>query len=349
MTKHPLHQIIKPTPLLSVVMPCYQAGSSVARAIESIQNQSFREWELIVVDDGSTDNSLLEINRLAKNDKRINVHSQDHQGVVVASNAGFSLAKGSYIARMDSDDVSRPQRLERQLAMLESNSGLGAVSCLAHFAGNPVTAGGYAHHVQWTNRCVTPEQIELQRFVDLPVPHPTLMYRRSLIEQFGAYRNGDFPEDYELFLRWLSHGVKIGKVEEELYDWHDPPTRLSRRDSRYDMAAFHASKAPYLAQAIAAAGTSGRELWIWGAGRPARKCARPLEQSWKPASGFIDIDPQKIGRNIQGRPVVADDNLPPTKQAVIVSYVGTRGAREKIQAYLLKSGRIEGRDFWLAA
>lgn len=334
---------------ISIVMPCYNAEASVERAVRSIQSQSLEEWELIVVDDGSTDKSANLVEKLRVDDHRIQLVRQSHRGVVAASNAGFELATSPLIARMDADDVSLPDRLKKQSQALETQPELGAVSCLARFAGDHEAAGGYAHHVEWTNRQVSPQEIALNRFIDLPVPHPTLMYRRQLVEKWGGYREGESPEDYELFLRWVSAGVSIGKVNEVLYDWHDPPTRLSRNDSRYNMAAFHACKAPYLAQAIVKADCSDRELWIWGAGRPARKCARPLESAWKPASGFIDIDPRKIGRNLQGRPIISSDNLPPIGQTVIVSYVGTRGARDIIRADLRATGRIEGVDFWICA
>lgn len=330
-------------------MPCFNASGTVARAIASIQAQTLRNWELIVIDDGSTDGSVEIAAAHSAADPRIRCVRRRHEGVVGASNHGLSLASGALVARMDADDVSLPERLERQAAELASRPALGAVSCLARFAGDGKRAAGYAHHVAWANRCVTPEEIALNRFIDLPLPHPTLMFRRSLIEKAGAYREGDFPEDYEMILRWISHGTAIGKAGEVLFDWHDPPRRLSRSDPRYAMDAFHRCKAPYLTEAIAASGCAGRELWIWGAGRPARKCARPLEEAWKPAAGFIDIDPRKIGRRLQGRPVVAADDLPAAGRAVIVSYVGTRGARDVIRDALTSAGREEGVDFWIAA
>ena len=175
------------------------------------------------------------------------------------------------------------------------------------------------------------------------------MYRREIIENHGGYRHCGFPEDYEMVLRWIDAGVNIGKVDQTLYNWHDPPTRLSRNDSRYDPAAFHLCKAPYLTNSIISSGCGDRELWIWGAGRPARKCARPIEDAWKAASGYIDIDPRKIGRELHGRPVVSSQNLPEKDNAVILSYVGTRGARHRIRAELLASGRTEGVDFWICA
>ncbi len=330
-------------------MPCFNAQESIMRAIKSIQNQSITDWELIVVDDGSEDQSADIVETIAADDSRIRLIKKPHRGVVAASNTGFIASRGSLIARMDADDVSLPYRLEKQRKSLAEHSELDAVSCFAHFAGDEITAGGYAHHVKWTNQQTNPEQIRLNRFIDLPFPHPTLMYRRELVEKLGGYRDGDFPEDYEMILRWISAGATIGKVKECLYNWHDPPHRLSRNDKRYNMNAFHACKAPYLSHAIASQDLSDRDLWIWGAGRPARKCAQALETAWKPASGFIDIDPRKIGRNIQGRPVVSSLQLPPIKQTIIASYVGTRGAREKIRSELLATGRTEGRDFWLCA
>ena len=330
-------------------MPCFNACGSVGRAVESIRNQTHQDLELIVIDDGSTDGSADIIEPLASEDARIRLVRRHHAGVVGASNHGFSLARGALIARMDADDVSLPLRLERQAGELAARPELDAVSCLVHFAGDPTSAGGYAHHVAWTNQSATPEAIALNRFIDLPIPHPTLMYRRSVVESHGGYRHGDFPEDYEMFLRWVSRGAVIDKVKEALFDWHDPPTRLSRSDSRYAMEAFHRCKAPYLAQAIADSGCADRELWIWGAGRPARKAARPLEDAWKPASGFIDIDPNKIGRGIHGRPVVSPRDLPAADRAVIVSYVGACGARDLIRNDLATAGRTEGIDFWIAA
>jgi len=330
-------------------MPCFNAEASVARAVSSIQAQTIQDWELIVVDDGSSDGSADIVAGFAANDHRIQLIKRPHRGVVAASNTGFTAASTPLVARMDADDVSLPSRLEKQASALQGNPELAAVSCLARFAGDADLAGGYAHHVAWANRHITQSQIELNRFIDLPFPHPTLMYRRELVENHGGYRAGDFPEDYEMVLRWIGAGVSIGKLNEILYDWHDPATRLSRNDSRYDMHAFHRCKAPYLAEAIQKSGGADRELWIWGAGRPARKCARPLEAAWKKAAGFIDVDPRKIGRDLHGRPVVSSEHLPAMYQAVIVSYVATRGAGDNIRASLLAAGRIEGVDFWICA
>ncbi len=334
---------------ISVVMPCFNAAATVARAVRSIQHQTFSDWRLIVVDDGSTDDSANIVESIAAMDPRILLIRSPHLGVVGASQRGNEEAQGEFIARMDADDVSLPDRFAVQLAALRADNALDAISCLVRFAGDTNNARGYAHHVEWTNQLNTVERIALNRFIDLPVPHPTLMYRRSLIERCGGYRDGEFPEDYEMVLRWIDGGARIGKIDQVLYDWHDPPTRLSRNDPRYAMQAFHQCKAPYLARAIVACGAGDRELWIWGAGRPARKCARPLFTAWRQPSGYVDIDPTKIGRTLHGCPVVSSDSLPPKDSAVIIAYVGTRGAGENIRQDLVSRGWVEGIDFWIAA
>ncbi len=101
-------------PKISVVMPCYNAAGTVARAIESICGQSFEDWELLVIDDGSSDGSAEIVESIAADDPRIRLIRREHEGVVGASNRGLLDARGDLIARMDSDDVSLPLRLEPQ-------------------------------------------------------------------------------------------------------------------------------------------------------------------------------------------------------------------------------------------
>lgn len=182
-------------------MPCYNAAGTVARAIASIQAQSLDDWELIVVDDGSTDDSAKIVAEMSASDSRIQLVRCEHAGVATASNHGFSYATAPFVARMDADDASRPHRLEKQLNALVNNPELGAITCLAHFAGDPKQSAGYAHHVQWTNQQVTTDEMMVNRFIDLPFPHPTLMYRSELVKKYGGYRQGNFPEDYEMMLR----------------------------------------------------------------------------------------------------------------------------------------------------
>lgn len=335
-------------PRVSVVLPARNAARSLGRAIASIEAQTSTDWELILVDDGSTDETPAIAANAARLDDRIQLLLQPRRGIVAALEAGLAVARAGFIARMDADDVSLPGRLEQQVRFLDDHPDIGAVGCQVEFGGDAGRSEGFARHVAWLNALVTSEAIGLNRFVEAPLAHPSVMFRRELLARHGGYRDGPFPEDYELWLRWLERGVRIAKVPETLLVWHDSPDRLSRRDPRYAKEAFYAVKSPYLARTVRST-LGGRALWVWGAGRVTRRRVRFLEAEGLEIGGFIDIDPNKWGRPRHGRRVVSPRDLPTPSQAMVLGYVASRGARALIREALLHAGFVEGHDFWLAA
>lgn len=333
-------------PAVSVVLPVYNAEATLARAIASLQAQTDPDFELIAVDDGSTDGSAAILRGLAEADPRIRVLTRSHEGIVAALNAGLAAARAPYVARMDADDESHPSRLAAQRAMLDADPGLGVASCLvAHPA--PEAAAGYAHHVAWLNRVVTAEDVERERFVEAPLAHPSAMFRRELVARHGGYRDGDFPEDYELWLRWLEAGVRMAKAQEVLLTWHDPPGRLSRTHPRYDVEAFYRLKAGYLARWLAAHNPHHPAITVWGSGKTSRRRAALLEAHGVRIRGYIDVDP---ARRVSGSlPITHYLDVTDPRRGFIVAYVSRRDAHEVIRGQLLAHGFVEGRDFIFAA
>jgi glycosyltransferase involved in cell wall biosynthesis len=332
---------------VSVLLPVRNAAATIARAVTSVQAQTHGGWELVVVDDGSTDGTREWLRRAAEADARIRLVEQPARGLVPALNAGLAAARGRFIARLDADDECHPDRLTAQADWLEANPRTGLVSCLVGYGGDRAANTGYALHVDWLNSLGTEEEIALNRFVESPLAHPSVMFRRGLVERHGSYRDGDFPEDYELWLRWLDAGVVMAKVPRELLTWHDAPGRLSRTDPRYDPGAFFRVKAEYLARHL---GRNGhREVWIWGAGRPTRKRAAHLAAHGVRIAGYIDVDAKKAGKAVGGVPVIAPEALPPPGSRLVLGYVSSRGAREMIRSDLARRGYAEGRDFLMCA
>jgi glycosyltransferase involved in cell wall biosynthesis len=180
------------------VLPAHNAAGSIARAVRSVLAQTFPDFELIVVDDGSTDATSHEAKRAAASDRRLRVLPLEHGGIVRALNAGIASARGRLIARMDADDEMMPRRLEAQAALLAARPDVGVASCLVEFGGDARAAQGYALHVDWLNALVTPEDIALNRFIESPVAHPSVTFRRELVERHGGYIDAPVPEDYEL-------------------------------------------------------------------------------------------------------------------------------------------------------
>jgi glycosyltransferase involved in cell wall biosynthesis len=336
-------------PPISVVLPAFNAATTVARAVDSIRRQTWTDWELIVVDDGSKDGTGPIVRALASREPRVRVVTTAHRGIATALNTGVDEARGQFIARMDADDEAHAERLGQQLSLFEHHGELGLVGSLVEFGGDRANAAGYALHVDWMNGLVTPQEIALNRFVESPFAHPSVMFRRELVDRYGGYRQGDFPEDYELWLRWLDAGVVMAKAPHVLLTWHDAASRLSRTDARYEMEAFYRCKAGFLARWLGRQGALSRRILVWGAGRPTRRRAEHLAAHGVVIGGYIDIDPRKKGRRFAGRTVIGPEDLPPPPEVFVLSYVGKRGARELVRAALRSRAFIEGRDFIMAA
>jgi glycosyltransferase involved in cell wall biosynthesis len=329
-------------PSVSLLMPVRDARDTVAAAVSSVLAQTFPDWELVLVDDGSQDGTTELLRQFAAQDARIVVIVQEPKGIAEALNRGLEVCRGECIARMDADDVMDARRLEIQKAFLAANDDCGLVSCRVRFGGSEA---GYGAHVDWVNALMNHEEMSLRRFVEAPVAHPSVMFRRELIETHGGYRDGPFPEDYELWLRWLAAGVRFGKVDEELLTWNDPPQRLSRTDARYSVEAFYTMKCLYLKKWLETH-AAGREIWLWGAGRVTRRRFDALAEV---ITGFIDVDECKRGQHRDGRVVRMVDELPEREGSFILAGVGARGAREAIHAHLTRRGWVEGAHFLLVA
>jgi GT2 family glycosyltransferase len=195
----------EPAPLVSVLMPVFNAERYLTRAVESVLRQTCSDFELLAVDDGSRDSSPTLLARIARTDRRVVVVSLPHQGLVAALNHGVALARGVYLARMDADDVCLPERFARQAAYLENHRevvALGSWLRIVDAEGFPLHDEAWAVHHEEIDACLLLGKWGL--------PHPAAMIRADALRRVGGYRN-DFPwaEDFDL---WLRLG-EIGRLE----------------------------------------------------------------------------------------------------------------------------------------
>lgn len=329
-------------PLVSVILPAYNAADTIHRATDSILSGAWKKLELVVVDDGSTD-ATVEIVR-SLNDDRVRLISQEHRGVAQAMNTGVSEGRGSLIARMDADDFSRPYRLQQQVQLLQAEN-LDIVGGLVRIVdGHGVSVHSMQRYERWVNGCLTHEQILAQRFIESPLVHPTTLARREIFE-LGC-REGDFPEDYDLWLRALQAGCRAGKVSEVVLDWTDGNTRLTRTNERYSMAAFDRCRREHL---LLGPLENQRHCNLWGAGETGKDWLRWLKSKDFQVDFVVEVSPKKIGKRIHDVEVIGFGQLPPANGAPILIAVGAEGAREKIQPVLLDRGYTIGGDAWFVA
>jgi len=334
-------------PAVSVLLPVRNAADSLPAALDSLFAQTMTDFEVVAVNDGSDDAGATEgvLAAASSRDPRLHPLRIPHGGIVAALNAGLAAARGALLARLDADDVCHPRRLEAQAAFLDAHPDIGLVSCRVAFGGDPERARGYLEHVRWANSVRAPEAIRLAIFRESPLPHPSVMFRAGLPARYGGYRQGDFPEDYELWLRWLAAGVVMAKLPETLLTWNDPPGRLSRTDPRYDPEAFHRVKAAYLARFLAAHNPCHPDVIVAGAGRITRRRACHLLRYGVRIAAWLDIDPRKVGKTVAGRPVLPLADVPPPETCFVLPYVASRGATDFLTAFLEDRGFVLGRSY----
>lgn len=228
-------------PLVSCLLPVYNGERWLDIAIQSVLDQTYSNLELIVIDDGSTDGSGSIAAKFASSDSRVTVINQDNAGIVDALNNGLNAARGMYIARMDADDISLPERFSQQVKALETNPQVAVVGTLA--------------------KTIGPDDgidVRSEELVDQPVPllmrsskvhefppsllqvlHPTIMVRADLLRRIGGY-SGTYRhvEDYDLYMR-LSAWGPIAELQQELllYRLHGDNLSIRRLHEQEENAA----------------------------------------------------------------------------------------------------------------
>jgi glycosyltransferase involved in cell wall biosynthesis len=330
--------------LVSILLPFRNSAHTLDAAISSIVEQSFDDRELVLIDNASTDESPSIGRRWAGNEPRIRVLHEPRIGIAHALNTGLAHAEGGYIARMDADDISHPERLAQQVAYLDAHPEIGVLGTRTAFASSVPESRGMQAFVQWQNALLDPHAHYVKRFVDAPLAHPTVMFRRELVEQFGGYDTGPLPEDHELWLRWMDAGVRFAKLPAELLTWNDHAHRLSRTHSNYSVDAFFSTKVKWLARWMKRK-LNGRPVIIAGTSALCRNRAAMLEAEGIVIGAFTDVRP----REVPGYTFIPHDQLPPAGEAFIVSFISQRGTGDRIAEFLASRGLVEGADFVLAA
>ncbi len=331
------------SPAVSVVLPFRNAASTLGEALASIAAQSRTDFECILVDHASEDSSRDIAEAMARSDPRFRVIGCDGS-FVDALDRGVSTARAPLIARMDADDRSHPSRFAMQLELMQTNADIGMTSCLVECFPRANLGPGMRRYQHWINSLVTDQQIRNAIFVESPLPHPSVVFRRSLYAKAGGYRETDGPEDYDLWLRMILGGARVEKVPAVLLEWRESDRRTSRVDPRYGKDRFFATKVRHFPKAV---GTD-TPLQIWGTGPTARRWARQLLSLGYEIRRFADVIEKRVGRTVQGIPVESPAAIDPDHGFVLAA-VGLLGARALIEAELTGRGMVAGRDYLAVA
>jgi glycosyltransferase involved in cell wall biosynthesis len=221
------------SPALSVLLPVRNAAAWLPATLRSLARQTFRDFEIVAVDDGSNDDSVAQLERAATTDTRVRIVRSAAHGLPSALALALATARAPILARQDADDVSHRERFARQLAFLRAHRDVAVVGCRLRLFPAAEAGDGMRRWARWHNALLTHEEMAREALIDSPLAHGTAMMRRAALERAGGWQERGWPEDVDLWLRMLRTRARFAKLPEVLYGWRQHEASATRRDPRY--------------------------------------------------------------------------------------------------------------------
>ena len=337
--------------LISILLPVYNAQQFLADCLRSIQAQTHTDFEAVIVDDGSTDDTPRILSDYSSRDHRIRVLTlPENSGIVDAMNHGLKACRGSWIARMDADDIMHPHRLERQIQYFENHPETDILGTKVRvFRDDGELTVGQQRYQDWSNSLLTNEDIRREIFAESPIMHPTFFLRREYYNKLGGYCDFPWAEDYDFLLRACRDGARFAKLTDVLVEKRDSPTRLARLDDRCKRRAMFAAKAHYFSKENWH--HSDQKLLIAGSGSSGRIACTALRKEGVTVHGFVDNIDGGPGRTVAGLPAYTLDYQNPDRfferldKPGFLLCIGMPAGRQLMEQLLTDRGYQPGIDY----
>ncbi len=341
--------------LISILLPFHNAAPWIAETIRSIQAQSYADWELIAVNDFSTDDSRAILQALAATDERIRVFQNEEKGIIPALQLALSHAAGDYLTRMDADDIMPEQRLELMIKKMETSPTKTIVTGkVKYFTRNdevqPIVIGfdglnlrphlsiskGYLAYESWLNQRIDQNDHFDHIYRECVVASPNWLARTNEIRETKIFDQLEYPEDYDMTFRWMTNGFTISGIPETTLFWREHPDRTSRNSSIYDQASFFALKLGWFHELHPT-----ESVAILGAGIKGKLTAQHLINEGRDFRWF-DLEWKKYGAPILGKQIENYEDLS-TEKLLIAVYPSNK---KPLLAFLNEKGFEIGRNAW---
>lgn len=316
--------------LISIVVPFKNTGQYLTECLESILVQSYKNWELIAINDYSTDNSLSVVESFARQDSRIQVFPNNGTGIIPALQMAYAKSKGNFITRIDSDDIMKPNRLEvMSNLLLKHGKGNVSVGQVRYFSDCGIS-DGYARYEKWLNGLTALGTNYSEIYKECVIPSPCWMVYREDFDTCGGFKSNRYPEDYDLTFRFYQNNLKIIPCDEVLLLWRDYDTRTSRTHEHYAQNYFLNIKLHYF---LSLDFNPKRPLVIWGAGFKGKNIAKELLEKTINFVWLCD-NPNKINKKIYDQELFHFSKLESLKNPQSIVTVANEEAQLEIKFYL---------------
>ena len=329
-------------PLISILTPFKNTEIYLSECLDSIIGQTYSNWELVIVDDGSNDDSYAVVESYSKKDTRIKLFRNSGNGIIEALRHAYENSKGELITRMDSDDIMRPDKLKTlSYSLTAKGNGHIAIGKVHYFSENGVGAG-YKSYEQWLNKLTETGSNYSEIYKECVIPSPCWMLHRKDLDAIDAFIPSTYPEDYDLVFRCYEYDLKCIPCDAVLHDWRDYSTRTSRTHENYAENHFLDLKLHYFLKLNY---DQNRPLVLWGAGKKGKTVAKKLEEKDVPFYWICD-NPKKIGKDIYGKILLNFDYLKELDKPQSVITVANIEAQQEIKHYMAAQNMKPMQDYF---
>lgn len=329
------------TKLISIMMPVKNAGLYLVECLDSIINQEYKHWELIAINDHSTDDSENILETYANKDVRISFKKNSGSGIIDALRLAYSLSSGNFITRMDADDIMTSNKLRiMQTQLADYQQGHIALGQVKYFSENEL-GDGYKKYAAWLNSLIVSGENWKDIFRECVIPSPCWMVYRTDFNKAGAFDNDLWPEDYDLCFRFYMAGLKCIPTEDILHHWRDYGDRTSRNDPHYADNRFFELKLHYFLKMYP---RSDQNLVLMGAGKKGKQIAKKLVDE-KLDFNWLSNNEKKIGKEIYGLQLQSEKELLAIKNPIIIIAISNPSEQKLLEELLLNQGLIKGHNY----
>jgi glycosyltransferase involved in cell wall biosynthesis len=334
------------TPLVSIIMAAKDTAPYIAACLDSIVNQTYANWELLVVNDHSTDETPAILEKYATSDKRIKVVHSNRPRLIPSLQEGYKHCTGELLNRMDSDDIMPLDKLEVMVnEWLKYGKGNVIAGGTKHFVDEGEVGGGFIRYENWLNNVARNNSHYEEIYTECVIPSHCWMLHKDDFNAVGGFDSNIYPEDYDLTFRFYKKGLKVISLDKVLHFWRDRADRISRtweeyKDNRYfdlKVENFYAIDRDFT-----------RPLVLWGAGRNGKDMAKLLLKKENKFHWVCDSE-NKVGKDVYGIIIEHFNAIPDIDNPQIMVVVSSPDGKVEIKSTLENWKKKPVGDYWFFA
>jgi len=331
------------SPLVSIIMAAKDTEPYLPACLDSILAQTYPNWELIAINDHSSDRTPEILETYALKDTRVKIVHSKRSKLIPALKEGYVHVQGDLINRMDADDKMPEDKLEALVAeWLKYGKGHVIGGGTKHFVDEGEVGGGFRRYEEWLNEVAKTSTHYEQIYQECVIPSHSWILHKEDFDRVGGFEPEVYPEDYDLCFRFYKERLKVIGIDKVLHHWRDRSDRISRTWEEYKDNRYFDLKLRYFYEIDRDA---IRPLVLWGAGRNGKDMAKLLQAKGDQFHWVCDNE-RKIGKAIYGVKMESSETIPSLSNPQIMVVVAAPEDKTQIREQLIEWGKLPVKDFW---